>query len=205
MSPDTLRLSLRHVGVALRDPEDFAARWHRREANYALAIWIALGVTAAAGTACYGMTMGMGQGSGAVVQKAALLTLAAGLAWAIPLPALYILNSLLGSQLKLTTTLLAALVTTSWGGLALLASVPISWFFAVAVPELPALDPPLVRHIILGINVLVFTGVGVSMVDVFGRVMSRLEPRSGRWPTWYLALVGLIGAQLFYLFGLFAI
>jgi hypothetical protein len=204
MSSDTLRLSLRQIGVALRDPEEFAARWHRGEANYRLAIWIALAVTAAVGTACYGMTMGLGQGASAVVQKAALLTLAAGLAWAIPLPALYILNSMLGSQLKLTTTLLAALVTTSWGGLAMLASVPINWFFTTAVPELPALDPIWVRHIILGINMLVFAGVGASMVDVFGRVMCRLEPSSGRWPTWYLGLVFLIGMQLYHLFGLFA-
>ena len=47
--------------------------------------------------------------------------------------------------------------------------------------------------------------VGLSMVDVFRRVMERLEPGRGAKPLWYLALVGVIGAQLFYLFGLFEI
>ncbi len=41
-----------------------------------------------------------------------------------PLPALYILNSLNGSKLPASSTLLAALVTTSWGGLAMVASIP---------------------------------------------------------------------------------
>ena len=39
--------------------------------------------------------------------RAWLLTLGAGLAWAIPLPALYVLNSLAGSRLRASTTLLA--------------------------------------------------------------------------------------------------
>ena len=42
------------------------------------------------------------------------------------------------------------------------------------------------------------------MVDVFSRVMHRLEPAREAEPIWYLALVGLIGAQLFYALGLFS-
>lgn len=200
---DALRTSLGHVGVALREPEGFALEWHQRRVDSTLTTWIALGATAMAGTLVYGMTMGLGHGAGAVASKGALLTLAAGLAWGLPLPALYILNSLSGSRLRPTTTLLAALVTTSWGGLAMLASVPITWFFAAAVPDLPAISPNIADGILLGVHLLVFTGVGVSMIDVFGRVMSRLEPSAGRRPLWFLVLVGLIGAQLFYLFGLF--
>jgi len=52
------------------------------------------------------------------------------LAWAIPLPALYILNSLSGSRLAASSTLLAALVTVSWGGLAMIASIPIQLVFS---------------------------------------------------------------------------
>ena len=202
MRRETYRRLLTNVGMALRDPEEFAARWHRDEGGYSAAIWMALGVTAAAGTFAYGMTMGMGQGVDAVFTKAQLLTLGAGLAWAIPLPALYILNSLGGSRLRLSTTLLAALVTTSWGGLALIASVPINWFFTVAVPDLPAISPVVAKRLLLGINALIVVGVSVAMCDVFGRVMHRLEP--GRQPIWFLALVGMIGLQLCYLFGFFA-
>ena len=42
------------------------------------------------------------------------------------------------------------------------------------------------------------------MVDVFRRVMASLEPDNDYQPTWFMVLVGLIGSQLFYLFGLFA-
>jgi hypothetical protein len=42
------------------------------------------------------------------------------------------------------------------------------------------------------------------MVDVFGRVMAQLEPQRGRAPAVWLVLVGAIGAELFYYFGLFS-
>lgn len=200
-----LRRSIAHVGLALRDPEEFAARRHRGEVEYEPAVWLALTVTAILGTTVYGMTMGIGDGAQAVYRNAFYLTVSAGLAWAIPLPALYILNSFAGSRLKPDTTLLAALVTTSWGGLALSASVPIYWLVRVAVPELPFVaDRPVVVNLALtGINLLVFTGVGVAMIDVFNRVLLRLEPRRESAPNWYLLLVGLIGGQLFLIFGLF--
>ncbi|MBC8114477.1 MAG: hypothetical protein H7062_08880, partial [Candidatus Saccharimonas sp.] len=50
---------------------------------------------------------------------------------------------------------------------------------------------------------IVFAGVGVSMVDVFGRVMQQLEPQRGVIPIWWLVLVGIMGAELYYFFGLF--
>jgi hypothetical protein len=203
MQRETIRAALTHVGIALRHPEEFAARWHRGDVVYGAPIWASLVLTAMAGTVCYGMTMGIGQGLTAVGTKAALLTLSAGLAWAIPLPALYILNSLGGSRLRASTTLLAALVTTSWGGLAMLASIPINWFFSTAIPDLPAIPSLAAKIIVMLVNLLVFTGVGVSMADVFGRVVERLEPAGGRKPLWFLALVGLIGSQLVVLFHLF--
>jgi hypothetical protein len=110
-------------------------------------------------------------------------------------PALYILNSRTGSRLRASTTFLAALVTTSWGGLAMLAALPVAWFFSVALERLPL--AVLVTHL------AVFTLVGVAMIDVFCRVLERLEPRRGRAPGWWLALVGAIGGELFYAFDLF--
>lgn len=203
MQRDVWRRSLAHVALALKEPEDFAAAWQFQTESYRAPTWIALALTAMAGTVGYGMTIGMGQGVWSIISKAVLLTVAAGAAWAISLPALYVLNSLAGSRLDASTTLLAALVTTSWGGLALLASVPIGWFFTVAVPDLPMIGRSLAERIVLGVNLLVFAGVGVAMSDVFSRVMRRVQGRHTQ-PIWFLALVGAIGTQLFYLFGIFS-
>jgi hypothetical protein len=205
MHDRALGASLAHVGLALRAPEEFTLVWHRRQARYGWWVWFALAATALLGTMTYGLTLGIHAGPDAMLRKAALLTLAAGLSWAVPLPALYILNSLAGSRLRASTTLLAALVTTSWGGLALVASVPINWFFSVAAPTLPAelVGPAAARWIVWAVNIAVFLGVGVAMSDVFCRVVERLEPLRGRRPAWVLLLVGSIGLQLSYVFGLF--
>lgn len=189
-----LRLGIAHVGHALKDPETFAVRWNTGEAHYAWPVWGALAATAILGTTTYGMTMGLLGGPGEMFYKGLACTLAAGLAWGIPLPALYILNSLDGSRLRVSSTFLAALVTTSWGGLAMLASIPINWFFSVCIPH---------EGFVLLVNLAVFTGVGVAMIDVFRRVMLRLEPERRTAPVWWLVLVGIIGAELFYCLRLF--
>jgi hypothetical protein len=189
-----LRAGVHHVGLALRDPEEFAVAWNDGRIVYAWPVWAALLATAILGTTTYGMTMGLLGGAGDIAYKGFICTLSAGLAWAIPLPALYILNSLSGSRLPASSTLLAALVTVSWGGLAMIASIPINWFFTATVPQ---------ASVVLLVNLIVFTGVGVSMIDVFRRVMQRLEPERLAAPVWWLMLVGTIGAELFYFFGLF--
>ena len=194
MFRERLRDSFAHIGQALREPEEFALRWHRAGSPYVWWVFAALALTAIAGTTTYGLSMGVLDGTARMLACAQACTLAAGLAWSLPLPALYILNSLSGSRLRISTTFLAALVTTSWGGLALIASIPINWFFTVAIPH---------RLFVLGVNLVVFTGVGVAMVDVFSRVIASLEPNRGRWPTFWLVLVGVIGGELFYAFGLF--
>ena len=194
MFRDDLRMGIRQVGVALRDPEAFAVAWNEGRNDYQWPVWVSLLATAIVGTTTYGMTMGLLGGAGDIFFKGFICTLAAGLAWAIPLPALYILNSLSGSRLAASSTLLAALVTVSWGGLAMVASIPINWFFTATVPH---------PTFVLIVNLIVFTGVGVSMVDVFRRVMLRLEPQRHFAPVWWLMIVGVIGAELFYFFGLF--
>jgi hypothetical protein len=195
MMREQIRLGIVHVGRALREPEDFAERWRTGAVSYSAWVWGALLATAILGTTTYGMTMGLLGGPGQVFAKGFICTFAAGLAWAIPLPALYVLNSLAGSKLSISTTILATLVTVSWGGLAMLASIPINWFFTTAIPH-----PGFVRLV----NLVVFAGVGVSMIDVFRRVMCRLEPeRQGIYPAWWLCLVGAIGCELFFHFGLF--
>jgi hypothetical protein len=194
MFRDDLRLGIRQVGVALRDPEAFAVAWNEGRTDYQWPVWVALLATAIVGTTTYGMTMGLLGGASDIFFKGFICTLAAGLAWAIPLPALYILNSLSGSRLAASSTLLAALVTVSWGGLAMVASIPINWFFTATVPH---------PTFVLVVNLIVFTGVGVSMVDVFRRVMLRLEPQRHFAPVWWLIIVGVIGAELFFFFGLF--
>ena len=188
------RESISFIGEALREPEAFAQRWHRDGAPYPWWVFVGLSLTAVLGALCYGMTMGILGGSSRMLACGLMCTAAAGLAWSLPLPALYILNSLTGSRLRASTTFLAALVTTSWGGLAMIASIPINLFFTAALPY-PA--------VILAINLIVFAGVGVAMVDVFSRVLERLEPARGRLPAIWLVLVGAIGTELFYAFGLF--
>src|SRR5438876_8169635 len=150
-----LRAGLAHVGLALREPEVFALRWHRETAPYAWWVFAALALTAIAGTLSYGLTLGILGGPQRMAACALACTLAAGIAWSLPLPALYILNSLTGSRLRPSTTLLAALVTTSWGGLALIASIPINLFFSAALPF------PLA---VLAVNLIVFAGVGIAMI-----------------------------------------
>jgi hypothetical protein len=188
------RESISQIGRALREPEEFAWRWHREGTPYPWWVFSALALTAIAGTTTYGMTMGLLGGVERMLVCGLACTAAAGIAWSLPLPALYILNSLSGSRLRVSTTFLAALVTTSWGGLAMMASIPINLFFTSAWPH---------AGFVLAINLIVFAGVGVSMVDVFGRVMAALEPERGRWPALWLVLVASIGSELFYAFGLF--
>ena len=189
-----VRSGIAHVGLALRQPEDFAVAWNSGTASYRWWVWLSLISTAIVGTTTYGMTMGLLGNTQDVLYKGAACTLAAGLSWGIALPALYILNSLSGSRLSVSSTFLAALVTTSWGGLAMIASIPINWFFSVAVPH---------SGLVLLVNLLVFTGVGIAMTDVFNRVMHCLEPERDTTPTWWLMLVAAIGGELFCFFGLF--
>jgi len=194
MFRDDLRVGIRNVGLALRDPEAFAAAWNEGNVRYDWPVWTSLLATAIVGTTTYGMTMGLLGSGNDILYKGFICTLAAGLAWAIPLPALYILNSLSGSRLAASSTLLGALVTVSWGGLAMVASIPINWFFTATIPH---------SGFVLLVNLIVFSGVGVAMTDIFRRVMLRLEPQRKVAPMWWLGIVAVIGTELFYFFGLF--
>lgn len=131
---EQIRTGIAHVGQALRTPEEFAELWHLGSVSYNGWVWGSLAATAILGTTTYGMTMGLLGGPSQILLKAIICTFAAGMAWAIPLPALYILNSLAGSKLSVSSTVLATLVTVSWGGLAMIASIPINWFFTTAIP-----------------------------------------------------------------------
>ena len=200
-----LRASAAHVGLALKEPEEFVLRWHREGMPYPLTVVAALAVTAIIGTTTYGMIMGLLGGPQLMFADGLYCTIAAGIGWGLPLPALYILNSLTGSRLRASTTFLAAMVTTSWGGLAMIASVPIAWFFTAALPQdiqIGDLHVPRETAVII-VHLIVFTGVGVAMSDVFCRVLRVLEPERGAWPACWLILVGIIGGELFYQFDLF--
>jgi hypothetical protein len=194
MMREQLQSGLAHVGQALREPEEFANRWQTGTAQYSPWVWAALLGTAIFGTTTYGMTMGLLGGVQDVLLKAFICTFAAGIAWAVALPALYILHSLGGSRLSFSSTVLAALVTVSWGGLAMVASIPLNWFFLTAIPH---------PQFALVLNLVIFAGVGVAMTDVFRRVMCRLEPERATFPAWWLLLVTALGSELFFHLGLF--
>ena len=147
------------------------------------------------GLAIYGMTMHMHEGLGPMLRGALLAPLAAGTGFTLAMPALYILNSSQGSRLDFSTTLLAALATVSFGAMAMLASVPVNWFFSLALPFKAAR---------LLVSLAVFSGVGVCMTDVFLRVMRAVEPEHPRDPAYlWLILTGVITGELFMLLGLF--
>src|SRR5262249_39057090 len=95
-----LRAGLAHVGLALREPEASALRWHRDGPPSAWWVFAALALTAIAGTLSYGMTLGVLGGPRRMAACALACTAAAGIGWGVPLPALYILNSLSGSRLR---------------------------------------------------------------------------------------------------------
>ena len=81
MSTNSLREGIQHVQIALRDPEEFAVRWHSGQAQYPWWVWASLFGTAMLGTLCYGLTMGLLGGPEQMLRKALLCTFCAGIAW----------------------------------------------------------------------------------------------------------------------------
>ena len=82
------RESLGHIGAALHEPEEFAWRWHQQGKPYPWWVFVALIATAILGTTTYGMTMGLLGGTSRMLVNGLTCTLAAGIAWSLPLPAL---------------------------------------------------------------------------------------------------------------------
>lgn len=195
MQSTSLRDIVGEVGLAIRRPEELVVRWHAVD-NRALQAMIAvLLANAIFGTAVYGVTMQMHNGAWGMLRGGVLTTLAAGGAWCIALPSLYIINSALGAQTSLRASVLIASVTVCFGAWAMLASVPINWFFTLALPY---------RGMRWLINVIVFAGVGFCMTDVFLRSLSVLEPdRPHTFGYFWVALLAVIGTELFVLFDVF--
>ena len=69
MFRERLRASVVHIGQALREPEEFALRWHREGAPYAWWVFAAMALTAIAGTSTYGLSMGVLQGPPRMLAK----------------------------------------------------------------------------------------------------------------------------------------
>src|SRR5262245_54769724 len=104
------------LGLAFRDPEGFIQRWHREGSPYSPAVSLALALVAVAGTLAYGAVISAGSADPQrILLCAGYNCLAAAIAWAVPLPAVYILNSMTGMRLRASTTFLAALVAAAWG------------------------------------------------------------------------------------------
>jgi hypothetical protein len=194
-TPVSLRDIAKDVGLAIRRPEELVLRWHGID-SHALEMLIAvLLLNAIFGTAAYGVTMQMHKGALAMLQGGVLTTLAAGGAWVIALPSLYIIRSALGAQMSLRASVLVASVTVCFGAWAMLASVPINWFFTLALPYAGT------RVLI---NLTVFAGVGFCMTDVFLRSLRALEPdRDQTFGYFWVLLLAVIGTELFVLFGVF--
>lgn len=176
---------------ALREPERFTlAEAHARPSLGTLAT---LAGTATLGVGAYGAAMHAHAGLAGAGLGLLAAVAAAGATWTATLPSLYVLGSLNGSRLDLRGVALTTLTMVSFGGVAMLASVPVLWFFEVCAPF------PAVR---LAVNLVSFAGVGLSMADVWVRSMRRLE--GGRFLHGaFLALFGAVGLEMFWVFGLF--
>ena len=185
----TVRSGFVEIGHALRRPEAFAVRWRDRRISSgpSPSVFPIMLANAAVGLAAYGLTRGF-HGPGYALEASVRTVLSAGLPWMIAFPALYIVNSSLGSRLDVSTTFLAIVTTVSFGALAMLASVPINWFFTIALPY---------DGVRLAVNLAVFACVGICMIDVFARVMKALEPERLRlYAAVWVALVFAITTEL---------
>lgn len=185
-----MQLSL--VFDALREPEAFTVRWGL-EQECPPAVLGALAGTAAFGVGTYGTMLHAWRGGAEAISRGLGAAIAAGLGWSAAMPALIILGGLLGSKLTPRATALASLVTVSFGGLAMLASVPVLWFF-----ELTTLGSPHARAFAL---IAATLGVGLCMTDVFLRVM-RAVGGSRFFNVLWFGLFGALSLEMFILFGL---
>lgn len=197
-------MPLSAVRSALVAPEAFARAaaaappvpgpaWAPLVSRADLSTMAALAATASLGVGGYGAAMHAHAGLLEAARHGALAVAAAGGAWCATLPALYVLGTLSGSRLSGRVVAMGALVTVSFGGLAMLASVPVLWFVELCLPHGWAR---------LLVALVSFAGVGLSMADVFVRVMGALEGVRPRHLLWLL-LLGLVGAELFWVVGLF--
>lgn len=187
-------MSLSLVLQALREPARFAvAHGGPARAPDDPRLFGALSVAAAIGMGAFGAALHASAGATAMIVHGVGAAAAAGAAWAATLPALYVVGTLTGSRLDARTLVLASLVTVSFGGLAMLASVPVLWFFELALPGAEAR---------LVVSALSFAGVGLCMADVFIRVMRALGGLRVLHLAW-LGLLGAVGLELFVVTGLF--
>ena len=183
-----MRLSL--VIDALREPEAFAVRWGEAEAP----VWLygALAGTAAFGVGTYGAMLHAWRGGFTSLQYGFGAAIAAGLGWSAAIPSLVVLGGLLGSRLAPRTVVMASLVAVSFGGLAMLASVPVLWFFELVTGHAAGRCFAMLASA---------AGVGLCMVDVFTRCMRALE--GFRFFHWlWVGLFGAVSLEMFILFGL---
>jgi hypothetical protein len=177
--------------TALREPERFTAAG--AFARPSLGTLVALGGTATLGVGAYGAAMHAHDGLAAAGFGLVAAIGAAGATWCATVPSLYVLGSLNGSRLDPYGVALTTLTMVSFGGVAMLASVPVLWFFETCLP---------VDGARLAVHVLTFAGVGLSMMDVWVRSMRRVE--GGRLlHLAFLALFALVGLEMFLVFGLF--
>lgn len=201
--PDT-PTPLAAVYEALVEPEAFATAWARATpppeergllglGRSDLPVMAGLLATASLGVGSYAAALHAHDGALALASHGLTAILAAGVAWTAALPTLTVLGALTGSKLPVRSVLFAAMVAVSFGGLAMLASLPVLWFFELCLPYGWAR---------LAVALVTCVGVGVSMKDVFGRVMAALEGPRLLHHAWLLLLT-IIGTEMFVVVGLF--
>ncbi|TNE47625.1 MAG: hypothetical protein EP343_18880 [Deltaproteobacteria bacterium] len=192
------------LGECLRHPEATALRWFQRNKAQdtssvsstpstlsrlpSVGLFTMLVGYIVVGMAAYGFAMHMHKGTEAMLQTAWLLPSTFGVAWLLASPSLYIINTALGSELDLSTTLLVLLITLGLGSLAMLTLVPIHWFFSITLHH---------HHPQYWIRVASLVLVGLCMTDVFLRIMRTLEPKKNpAFAIVWILLVSLISFEM---------
>lgn len=189
---DTIRSAWSEVLHSVRHPEELARRQQELSSPWVIPVLL---LVATAGVGTFGMISRAHLGAVGMLEGLLKAPAAAGLAWVIALPSLYIIGAAFGSKLKPRGTLLAAAIVTCFAGLAMLASVPVAWLFGLALPS------SLMRIVVVGFTL---AGVGLCMSDVFLRVMRTLDPQGSRlFPMVWLTILASVGAEMFLIFDVF--
>lgn len=196
--PSAIDGGFRALGWAVRHPEDLAVRWRDRVLGAARSppgIFAALFALAAGGIAAHAVALGLHLAPQAMLISAAHAVLALALPWLATIPALYILNTWLGSNLDRSTTVLAALLPLGLGAGVLFTLAPVTAFLTLALPYPAAC--------------VLWNGVALALaalaaIHVLGRVMCALEPdRLRHVPVAWVNLVLILTAELLFLVGPF--
>jgi hypothetical protein len=173
------------VGVVLDRPQSVVS-----DGGPGTLPWLAAGT--ALGWAAFGAVAQLERGAEAMLRGALLAPAVVSVAFALALPALFVFGTALGGRLGAGATLRSVAVAGWASGVALLAGIPVSAFFALALPD---------ANVGEVVDFLVLLGGAGCGIDVFMRTTRALDPgREARFDAAWLCLVAILTAELLHIF-----